>query len=109
MRRDELLRRRDEIKAIAARPGAVNVRVFGSVARDEARPDSDVDFLVTMTEHTSSWFPAKLELNLEEALQTPEQRTANTRRQIADMLYESDQVLHHPVQVPHTTAVEQTH
>lgn len=68
MRRDELLERRDEIKAIAARHGAVNVRVFGSVARDEARPGSDVDFLVAMTEHTSSWFPAKLELDLEEAL-----------------------------------------
>lgn len=70
MRRDELLQRRDEIKAIAARHGAVNVRVFGSMARDEARPDSDVDFLVAMTEQTSSWFPAKLELDLEEALQT---------------------------------------
>ncbi len=70
MRRDELLEQRDEIKAIAARHGAVNVRVFGSVARDEARPDSDVDFLVAVTKHTSSWFPAKLELDLEEALQT---------------------------------------
>jgi hypothetical protein len=33
---------------IAANHGATNVRVFGSVARGEARPDSDVDFLVTM-------------------------------------------------------------
>jgi hypothetical protein len=28
--------------------GARNVRVFGSVARDEARADSDVDFLVDL-------------------------------------------------------------
>jgi uncharacterized protein len=33
---------------IAAKHGARNVRVFGSVARGEARPDSDVDFLVDM-------------------------------------------------------------
>ncbi len=37
--------RRKEILAIAARNGAVNVRVFGSVARGENRPDSDIDFL----------------------------------------------------------------
>ncbi len=38
--------KRDAILQIAARYGASNVRVFGSVARGEARPDSDVDFLV---------------------------------------------------------------
>jgi len=40
--------RRQEILAIAARNGAVNVRVFGSVARGENRPDSDIDFLVNL-------------------------------------------------------------
>jgi len=40
--------RRDEILKIAARNGAVNVRVFGSVARGENRPDSDIDFLVNL-------------------------------------------------------------
>ena len=40
--------KKDEILRIAARHGARNVRVFGSVARGEARPDSDVDFLVDM-------------------------------------------------------------
>lgn len=38
--------KREEILAIAVRHGASNVRVFGSVARGEARPNSDVDFLV---------------------------------------------------------------
>lgn len=38
--------KRDEILATAARYGATNVQVFGSVARGEARPDSDVDLLV---------------------------------------------------------------
>jgi hypothetical protein len=37
---------RDEILRIAARHGARNIRVFGSVARGEDRTDSDIDFLV---------------------------------------------------------------
>jgi uncharacterized protein len=39
---------RNEILSLAARNGAVNVRVFGSVARGDNRPDSDVDFLVNL-------------------------------------------------------------
>ncbi len=46
---DELLKeKRDEILKIAARHGARNVRVFGSVARGEAGPHSDIDLLVDM-------------------------------------------------------------
>lgn len=40
--------RRDDILGIAASHGARNVRVFGSVARGDARPDSDLDILVDM-------------------------------------------------------------
>jgi predicted nucleotidyltransferase len=51
MRNDELLRaRREDIFRIAAVHGAVNVRVFGSAARGEAGPESDIDFLVEMAE-----------------------------------------------------------
>ena len=39
---------RKEILETATRNGAVNVRVFGSVARGEDRPDSDIDFLVNL-------------------------------------------------------------
>jgi len=39
-------RYRDRIIGLAERRGAHNVRVFGSVARGEQRPDSDIDFLV---------------------------------------------------------------
>ncbi len=39
---------RDAILAITQKYGADNVRVFGSVARGEAGPDSDVDLLVHM-------------------------------------------------------------
>ncbi len=37
--------KRDTILALAQKRGAFNVRVFGSVARGEAREDSDVDFI----------------------------------------------------------------
>jgi predicted nucleotidyltransferase len=47
--REHLLREhRGDILAIAARYGAHNVRVFGSVARGEADEASDIDFLVDL-------------------------------------------------------------
>ncbi len=48
-----LATKREEILRAAAKHGAYNVRVFGSVARGEAGPDSDVDFLVDMEPHRS--------------------------------------------------------
>ncbi|MCA1992406.1 MAG: nucleotidyltransferase family protein [Coleofasciculus sp. S288] len=46
--RELLKEKREEILRLAAKHGASNVRIFGSVARGEARPDSDVDFLVEL-------------------------------------------------------------
>ena len=43
-----LEQQRDTIIDIAARHGARNVRVFGSVARGDDRPASDLDLLVDM-------------------------------------------------------------
>ena len=40
--------KREETLLIAGRYGARNVRVFGSVARDEAGRDSDIDVLVDL-------------------------------------------------------------
>jgi predicted nucleotidyltransferase len=66
---EQLLReKRQEIERIAAEHGAHNVRVFGSVARDEAGPESDIDLLVQVGRTTSSWFPAGLILDLEDLL-----------------------------------------
>jgi len=49
MIQDELLRtQREQILLLASKYGAYDVRVFGSVARGEARPDSDIDFLVKL-------------------------------------------------------------
>ena len=44
---DEILKlKRGEILALATQRGIKNLRVFGSVARGQAGPDIDVDFLV---------------------------------------------------------------
>ena len=47
---DTIREQREAILRIAARHGATEVRLIGSVARGEARPDSDVDLLVTWSE-----------------------------------------------------------
>jgi predicted nucleotidyltransferase len=66
---EEVLReRRDEIHRIAAKHGVTSLRVFGSVARGEARPDSDIDLLIETGPVTSSWFPAGLIVDLEQLL-----------------------------------------
>jgi predicted nucleotidyltransferase len=66
---EQLLReKRQEIERIATEHGAHNVRVFGSVARGEAGPESDIDLLVQVGPTTSSWFPAGLILDLEDLL-----------------------------------------
>lgn len=66
---DELLQsKRDDILRIAARYGAYNVRIFGSVARGEADEQSDIDFLVDMEPKRSLLDLAGLLVDLEELL-----------------------------------------
>ena len=43
---EALHQQRDRIHAACRQYGARRIRVFGSVARGEERPDSDIDFLV---------------------------------------------------------------
>jgi len=59
---------RDAILRTAAAHGATQVRLIGSVARGEVRPDSDIDFLVTWREGTSLLDQAALMLELESLL-----------------------------------------
>jgi uncharacterized protein len=67
---DELLKaKRREILAIAARHGARNLRVFGSVARGEAGPESDIDILVEMDPDKSLMDHVALMQDLEDLLQ----------------------------------------
>ncbi|MCH8870685.1 MAG: nucleotidyltransferase family protein [Chloroflexi bacterium] len=61
-------RHRNEILALAKMRGARNIRVFGSVARDEATTDSDVDILVEMEPGRSLLDLTGLQLDLEELL-----------------------------------------
>ncbi|MGH7249160.1 MAG: nucleotidyltransferase family protein [Pseudomonadota bacterium] len=66
---EQLLReKRAEIARIATRHGALNLRIFGSVARGDAGPKSDIDLLVDVGPVTTAWFPAGLILDLEEML-----------------------------------------
>ena len=65
--------KKDAILQIAARHGARNVRVFGSFARGEARPDSDIDFLVDAGPERTPFFPGGLLADLEDLLGRPVQ------------------------------------
>ena len=66
-----LYERRTDIQKVAAKHGAFNLRVFGSVVREEEAEDSDIDFLVNTGQKTSPWFPGGLILKLEEMLGRP--------------------------------------
>lgn len=66
---NELLKdKREAILRIASKHGAYNVRVFGSVARGEAGPESDVDLLVDVGPNHTSFFPGGLVADLEDLL-----------------------------------------
>ncbi len=65
----ELLQvKREEIFQIAAKYGAYNIRIFGSVARREADENSDVDFLVEMEPGRSLFDLGGLLMDLQELL-----------------------------------------
>ena len=61
----QVFERREEIRRIAARHGAGNVRLFGSVARGDDTEKSDVDLLLDVVGETTPWFPGGLAVELE--------------------------------------------
>jgi predicted nucleotidyltransferase len=60
----------DEVKAIARRHGALDVSVFGSVARGDDRYDSDIDLLLSFRPGTGLFAVVDLTEELEKLLGT---------------------------------------
>ncbi len=66
---DELLKqKRTDVMRIAEQHGAHNIRIFGSVARGEARSDSDVDVLVELEPGRSLFDLGGLSMDLQNLL-----------------------------------------
>lgn len=59
---------RDQIKAIVARHRGRSVALFGSVARGEETPESDLDFLVDFDAGASLFDLVRIEMDLTELL-----------------------------------------
>ncbi|MEB3214883.1 MAG: nucleotidyltransferase family protein [Nostocales cyanobacterium 94392] len=65
---ENLQAKRELILQIAAKYGADNIRIFGSVARREADVNSDIDFLVEMEPGRSLFDWRRLLIELQEIL-----------------------------------------
>ncbi|WP_259737930.1 nucleotidyltransferase family protein [Synechococcus sp. CS-205] len=70
MRLAELQRLAPQLHELLARHGASNPAVFGSVARDQATPGSDVDLLVDLPAGASLFDRVELKTALEDLLLT---------------------------------------
>ena len=71
MRRDEALKRLSERKdELHEKFGVTSIAIFGSTARDEARPDSDVDTLIEIERPAGFFDIARVKFYLEEVLDT---------------------------------------
>ena len=65
---DRLKQLKDEILQIARKHNAEKVYVFGSCARKEETPESDVDFVADFKEHSTLFNVVDLELDLADLL-----------------------------------------
>ena len=68
---DEIRAKRDEIYAIAKKHKAEKLWVFGSCARKEERPDSDVDFLVKYSDDAAGFASVRIRRELSSLLSRP--------------------------------------
>lgn len=66
-----LRQKRRALLASAARHGATNVRIFGSVARGDERPDSDIDMVVDISKKMGLIALTSLEKEFREILGVP--------------------------------------
>ena len=64
----QVRRKRRALVAAAAAHEVTNLRVFGSVARGEDRPDSDVDLLVDLPQHVGLLGLGRVQADLEAIL-----------------------------------------
>jgi predicted nucleotidyltransferase len=85
--RQNIQDRREEILRVAARHGAGNVLLFGSVARGDETLESDIDLLVDVIGETTPWFPGSLIADLEDLLGRPVQVVM--RRSLSPLIRES--------------------
>ena len=83
----EIAQHREEIRRIAARHGAGNVHLFGSMARGEQRDHSDVDLLIDVIGETTPWFPGGLVVDLADLLGRPVQVVI--RRSLSPLIREN--------------------
>lgn len=65
---DAIKAQREQILRVARRHGVTGVRVFGSMARGDVGPRSDIDLLVDVGPEPSAWFPGGFVADLEELL-----------------------------------------
>lgn len=70
-RLEQLKSIREDVLETAAKHGATNVRVFGSVATGEEHADSDIDLLVTLESGRNLFDICRLYDALEELVQGP--------------------------------------
>jgi predicted nucleotidyltransferase len=75
---EQLRRRRDEINRVAGAHRALTVRIFGSVARGDSGPGSDLDVLVDMGDGPSLFEQAALQGDLEDLLGCPVHATTTS-------------------------------
>ena len=69
MKAEKLVKdKRDDIISIVAKHGALNPRIFGSVARGETDAESDIDLLVKMDKNRSLLDLSALVLDLQDLL-----------------------------------------
>ena len=59
---------RQDIQRVASQHGATHIRAFGSFAREDARPDSDLDLLVEMASGRSLLDVIAIKQDLEDLL-----------------------------------------
>lgn len=71
MSRDEVIAKLRSLKPLFDSYGVTRVRLFGSHARDEAGPDSDVDLVADFARRPTLFRLGDLQMRLADALQAP--------------------------------------